>query len=86
MPVKINPLLKQFYLFLEKNNALMAWENNLLNQNPERTRAMFFDSTALHVKLDGYRFIIGAFNWTRSPEGSMYWSALHDQWCDEAGV
>lgn len=82
MPVKINPLLKQFYLFLEERNALMAWENNLLNHDPDRTRAMFFAK----FQLDGYQFIISAFTWNRSPEGSMYWQDLHRKWCDEAGV
>lgn len=80
MAIKINPLLKQFYLFLEKNNARIAWENNLLNQHPDLTRAMFFDSTIVYIKLDGYQFIIGAFTWSRTPEGSNYWRALHGQW------
>lgn len=82
MPVKINPLLKQFYLFLEKNNARMAWENNLLNQNPNRTRAGFFE----RVTLDNYQFIMSAFTWSRTPEGSVYWSSLHDQWYKETGI
>lgn len=86
MPVKINPLLKQFYLFLEKNNARMAWENNLFRQHPNCTRAEFFDSTALHIKLDGYYFIMSAFTWTRTPEGSVYWQELHRKWYEETGV
>ena len=82
MAIKINPSLKQFYLFLEKHNALIAWENNRITKYPDETRAEFF----ARVKLDGYRFIIGAFTWVVTPEGQIYWSTLHSKWCDEAGV
>ena len=82
MAVKINPLLKQFYLFLEKNNALIAWENNLLNQNPDCTRAGFFE----RIKLDNYRFIVSAFVWNRTPEGQTYWQDLHRKWYEETRV
>jgi len=82
MKVKINPLLKQFYLFLEKHNARMAWENNRITKYPDMTLGEFFHS----VKLDGYRFILAAFTWAGTSEGHDYWRDLHRKWCDEAGV
>ena len=82
MPVKINPLLEQFYLFLEKHNALMAWENNFLNRNPNRTRADFFH----HIQLDDYRFILAAFTWECTPEGQTYWQDLNCKWYEESGT
>ncbi len=78
MAIKINPTLKQFYLFLEKNNALIAWENNLLNRNPGRTRAEFL-SEILRTG-DSYAFIIRPFQWDKTPEGYHYWSKLHAKW------
>lgn len=81
MPVKINPTLKQFYLFLEKNNALMAWENNLLNHNPNRTRADFLKLTLNAT--DSYSLVIRAFGWGQTPEGWDYWHLLHLKWNNE---
>ena len=65
--------LKQFYMFLEKHNALIAWETNLLRSEPTQTRAMFFNRL-LNVD-QGYdmgRAISAGFVWDSTPEGYSY--------------
>lgn len=81
MPIKINPLLKQFYLFLEKHNARMVWENNLLTGSPDLTRAQFFQLNLNAT--NSYTLVIGAFTWDKTPEGWDYWDLLHTKWNNE---
>lgn len=73
--------LKQFYMFLEKHNALIAWETNLLAFKPTQTIAMFFNRL-LNVD-QGYgisKAIYAGFIWDNTPEGYSYWSNLNTLW------
>ena len=65
--------IRAFRKFLYDNDALEAWYKNRKNYKWRKKVILF-------AKLHKYRFIIGAFDWGTTPEGTKYWWLLNDKW------
>jgi hypothetical protein len=81
----MNKSLELFYLFLEANGALIAWEQNFLKDQAGRgepqSRADFFRTQlSMEHRTCGGAFIAGAFRWNSTPQGPEYWCQLDNKW------
>ena len=61
-------VLQKFILFLEENDVLLPYINNL--------------SRPLDTLLSTNRFIMGAFYWEKTAEGHNFWHDLSIKWVD----
>ena len=64
-----------FFDFLRKHDALEAYKKNFKNYRENRSFNDVFSRNSLHSD-----YIIGAFSWSRTPEGHWYWRRLQDEW------
>lgn len=64
-----------FFDFLRKHNALEAYKRNF---KAHRGKVSFND--VFHRNCLYLDYIIGAFSWSRTPEGHWYWRELQDEW------
>ena len=61
-------VLQKFISFLEENDALFPYINNL--------------NRPLDTLLSTNRFIMGAFYWEKTAEGHNFWRDLSTKWVD----
>ena len=61
-------VLQKFISFLEENDVLLPYINNL--------------NRPLDVLLSTKRFIMGAFYWEKTAEGHNFWYDLSTNWVD----
>ena len=61
-------VLQKFISFLEENDVLLPYINNL--------------SRPLDILLSTNRFIMGAFYWEKTAEGHNFWYDLSTKWVD----
>lgn len=75
-PVKLTEReknIRMFRKFLYDNDALEAWYKNRKNYKWIKKGSMF-------APLSKERYIIGAFEWSNTPEGANYWIKLNMKW------
>jgi hypothetical protein len=64
-----------FFDFLRKKDALEAYKRNFKEYRGSTSFNDVFSRNRLYSD-----YIIGAFSWTRTPEGHWYWRRLQDEW------
>lgn len=79
--------ISKFISFLEKNNALKAYTNNIISTNGHSlpTNRLQHEHSSLITFLDAYSYgileiIDRSLSWSNTSEGRRYWSDLHKQW------
>lgn len=79
--------ISKFISFLEKNNALKAYTDNIISPDGYNlpTNRIHHKTSSLIAFLNNYSYktleiIDSSLSWSNTSEGRRYWSDLHIQW------
>ena len=77
-------ILKRFIAFLKQNGAYKIYLNNISRERGV-SEAILFIKSAFNIWEDykGQRLITGAFSWSKTEEGYIFWRKLHNKWVCE---